>query len=237
MRHSPQEVLAHLKKTGVVPTIGLQNTVKDYLLIVGVLKQAGLPVMEILYRPKSEDEEVKILSAIKAVHYWYGRDGFLVGCGTVQGEKAAKKAMGAGADFLVSNLLDGDVIRVAQKENILIIPSAGTHTEAQEIRRLGCRAVKLFLPFPTWTEDEKFRAFSIEVNLNYLNQYRGCFVDMEFIVTSGITPWNTEAFLRAGYALVVAGSIAKREFVEAKSWDAIAANARAYLDAVRSARG
>lgn len=239
LRYSPKEMLSILKAAGVVPTIGVQDTVSDYLRIAQELSQAGLPVMEILFRPTTKEVEDRIWQAVKAIKYWRKNE-FIVGCGTIQDRTAAEEALEAGAQFLVSNLIPPEAIDEAHKNGVLMIPSAGTHTEVDLARTFGCGVIKLFLPKPVLDDDdddEKWRKRSIKTNCWALGQYQSCFPDLEFVVTGGVTLWNVAAYLRKGFAFVCAGSsLVKPALVKTGDWAQIAKDIESFVAAVREAR-
>src|SRR5690349_9532677 len=71
-------------------------------------------------------------------------DGMLVGAGTVLDDTTARSVLDAGARFVVSPVLEPDVIRVCRDHNVPCIPGAFTPTEILQAWRAGAALVKLF---------------------------------------------------------------------------------------------
>ena len=113
-----------------------------------------------------------------------GRDGLLVGAGTVLTTSDAERAVGAGARFLVSPVVDPEVIRVAGSLGVVSIPGTSTPTEMMTARRAGADIVKIF-PAPA-----DLPAF--------VTQVRGPLPDLKLFPTAGVTLANFMDVLDAG---------------------------------------
>ena len=82
-----------------------------------------------------------------------GLDRLVVGAGTVMTPQMAREAVGAGARFLVSPVMDPEVIEAAVSLGVPIIPGVHTPTEMVAAHRAGAPLVKLFpapAGGPTW---------------------------------------------------------------------------------------
>jgi 2-dehydro-3-deoxyphosphogluconate aldolase/(4S)-4-hydroxy-2-oxoglutarate aldolase len=71
-------------------------------------------------------------------------DSVAIGAGTILGGKAARAALQAGADLLVSPVVDLDVISAGREAGAAIIAGAATPTEAVTAVKAGADLVKLF---------------------------------------------------------------------------------------------
>lgn len=120
------------------------------------------------------------------------RDGFLVGAGTVRSVDAARRAVEAGAAFLVSPHLDVDVVRWASARGIPVLPGAMTPTEVFAGWTAGASAIKVFP--------------ASAVGPAFLRELRGPFPDIPLQPTGGITVDNAADFMRAGAVAVGMGS-------------------------------
>lgn len=83
------------------------------------------------------------LDALAAVRDELGPE-VAVGAGTVVTTAQARDALAAGAEFLVSPVVDTDVVRAAAAEGIACYPGAWTPTEVWAAWSAGAAAVKLF---------------------------------------------------------------------------------------------
>ncbi len=115
----------------------------------------------------------------------------VVGAGTVLTVDQAKRAVAAGASFLVTPHLDPDVLGWAMTEAVPIIPGAFTPTEVMAAWRHGPPAVKVF-PAHVGGPD-------------YLKSLRGPFPDLALMPTGGVDATNAAAYLAAGAVAVGVG--------------------------------
>lgn len=123
-----------------------------------------------------------------------------VGAGTVLDAEAVRKAVQAGASFIVAPGLDEATVRAAQQSDTPVLPGVFTATEALTARRLGCRAVKLFPAGP--------------VGPGYVKALRGPIADVAIVPTGGIGLADVRAYLDAGAYAVGLGSALTKVPVE-----------------------
>lgn len=115
----------------------------------------------------------------------------LVGAGTVVTVDQAKRAVGAGAGFIVTPHLDPEIINWAMAEDVPIVPGAFTPTEVATAWRFGPPAVKIF---PAHVGGP-----------GYLRSLRGPFPDLVLVPTGGVDSTNAAAYLAAGAVAVGVG--------------------------------
>lgn len=95
------------------------------------------------------------LEAITMLRRETGSD-CVIGAGTVLDATSARQAVDAGARFLVSPSLDGEVIRTGHRYGIPVFPGVATPTEMVTALELGADALKLFPASgcsPRWLKD------------------------------------------------------------------------------------
>lgn len=122
--------------------------------------------------------------AMQLVNEFSKNRDLLVGAGTVLDPGTAKEAVAAGARFLVSPVVDPEVIRAAQDLGVPSIPGASTPTEMLAAHRAGAPILKVF-PAPADVA-------------SFVTQVRGPFPDWKLYPTAGITLENFPAVLKAG---------------------------------------
>ncbi len=110
----------------------------------------------------------------------------LVGAGTVMTPTLARDAVAAGAQFLVSPIVDADVINEAEALDVPVIPGAATPTEMEHAHRLGADFIKVF-PAPAG-------------GVSYIQAVRGPLPHLRLFPTAGVTPQNVLEYLDAGCA-------------------------------------
>ena len=113
-------------------------------------------------------------------------ESLLVGAGTVMTPQAAKEAVNAGAQFIVSPGCDPAVIREVGEMGVVSIPGTQTPTEMQNAHEAGADFVKLF-PAPTNVAE-------------YIRYILGPQPHLKIFPTSGVILDNMLEVLEAGAA-------------------------------------
>lgn len=176
--------------------------------------QGGIRLVEITFSVPDAAEVIKKISEA---------EGISVGAGTVLGTDDARKALDAGASYIVSPNLDEDVVRFTKKEGAVSIPGACTPTEIYRAHLAGADIVKLF-PF-------------VEIGgLGFLKAIRGPFPFIKYMLCGGANMENISAYVAAKAAgILIGSSIIRRELVERGDWQAIGELARAFVEKVDAA--
>ena len=204
------KAIATLREVGIIPIIRAGKAVVDVVEVVEVLMNAGLPVAEITLTVPTAIE------AIGAVAKRFAGK-VLVGAGTVTDAEAARRAIDAGAEFIVTPCLVPEVIEAAHRAKVAVLPGALTPTEVFEAYRLGGDMIKVF---PVGSVG----------GAAYLRALRGPFPDIPLVPTGGVTLENVAEMFQAGAAAVGVGT-------ELIAKGAIGARAKRFLAAVRQVRG
>ena len=113
-------------------------------------------------------------------------ESLLVGAGTVMTPQAAKEAVNAGAQFIVSPVCDPAVIREVGEMGVVSIPGTQTPTEMQHAHKTGADFVKLFPAPPNVAE--------------YIRYVLGPQPHLKIFPTSGVNLDNMLEVLEAGAA-------------------------------------
>lgn len=124
--------------------------------------------------------------ALELVSSFSKREGLLVGAGTVLTKNQAREAVEAGARFLVSPIIDPEVIREASALDVPCIPGAYTPTEMETAHRCGADFIKVF-PAPFGGAE-------------FIRGVLGPLPHLNLFPTAGATPDNFCEFLEAGCA-------------------------------------
>ena len=150
-------------------------------------------------------------------------DTMVVGAGTVLSPQAVDEAVGAGARFIVAPNTSHAVIDRASHHDVPSVPGAFTPTEILTAWDAGADLVKLF---PASAGGPR-----------YLRDVRGPLNHVPIVPTGGVNPDNVGEFIKAGAMAVGAGSdLVDRGVVERRDWVELERRARAFSDAVRTAR-
>ncbi len=186
----------------------------DLPAIAGALRRGGIEAIEFTMNTPGA------LEAVRACADTMGGD-TLIGAGTVLRPAQAIDAAHAGARFLVSPVVNPDVIEAAHAAGCVAIPGAYTPTEMAQAEAFGADLVKLF---PANT-----------LGPEYVRNVLAPLDPIELVPTGGVSVENAVAYLDAGAAaLAVGSSLTRPEWVAAGDYDAMEQAARAFRDALRA---
>jgi 2-dehydro-3-deoxyphosphogluconate aldolase / (4S)-4-hydroxy-2-oxoglutarate aldolase len=118
-------------------------------------------------------------------------DRLLLGAGTVLSAAQAERAVAAGARFVVTPAVVGEVADACARLGVALIPGAFTPTEVAAAAP-SAAAVKLFPAQPAGAA--------------HFAALRGPFPDVQFVPVGGIGPDEARAFLAAGAVAVGVGT-------------------------------
>jgi 2-dehydro-3-deoxyphosphogluconate aldolase/(4S)-4-hydroxy-2-oxoglutarate aldolase len=150
-------------------------------------------------------------------------DDALIGAGTVLDGPQARRAVEAGAAFLVSPTVDGDVIAVAHEADLPAVPGALTPNEIDRAMRLGAGLVKLF-PGRVATP-------------GYFADVLGPFPTARLLPTGNVSLETAPAYIRAGAVAVGVGkALVDVSAVRTGDWPTLTGRAREFTAVVRAAR-
>ena len=139
--------------------------------------------------------------------------GYLIGAGTVLDPDSATQALNAGAQFIVTPLVDPPTIALVRSRNAPIVPGAYTPTEIFTAWRAGATLVKLFP--------------ATNLGPGFVKEVLAPLPELRLCPTGGVTIDNLGAWFEAGAAAVgVGSSLLPKALLEAADWEAITANAR-----------
>lgn len=161
-----------------------------------------------------------IPGALDCVEEFAARQDLIVGAGTVLTVEEAGAAVERGARFLVSPVMDPEVIAAARRLGVAAIPGCHTPTEMFSAYRAGAPLQKLF-PAPGTGP-----AF-----------LRSCLAPMPFlriVPTNGVDATNARAWLDAGaFAVGFTQALFEPSELAARQFDRVEERARALLAATR----
>jgi 2-dehydro-3-deoxyphosphogluconate aldolase/(4S)-4-hydroxy-2-oxoglutarate aldolase len=178
------------------------NDAGDAVALCGALKRGGLPVAEITFRTSAAEESIRrVAESLPDV---------MLGAGTVLSIDQAKRAVAAGAKYIVSPGFNPGVVGWCIEQDVPILPGCSSPTDIEAALEFGLKAVKFF------------PAESIG-GLPAIKAMSAPYGDVRFVPTGGINEKNLTEYLAFPKILACGGSwMVKDELVAAKDWDAIA---------------
>jgi 2-dehydro-3-deoxyphosphogluconate aldolase/(4S)-4-hydroxy-2-oxoglutarate aldolase len=184
----------------VVPVLVIKD-LAHAVPLARALVAGGLKAIEITMRTPVA------LEAIRAVADEV--EGAVPGAGTVLNAKQYHQAVEAGSQFIVSPGTTLELLDVARKSPVPLLPGAATPSEVMALREEGYEVLKFFP-----AEQAGGAA--------YLKSLSSPLAGMLFCPTGGITPENARDYLSLPNVVCVGGSwVAPNALVEAGDWDGI----------------
>ena len=208
------KILVRMREAGVLGVIRVQ-AVEDLGGIARALRNGGLECVEITMTTPG---------ALRAIEEAGGKlEGVTMGAGTVLDGTTARQAILAGAEFLVTPTVEPDVIEMAHRYGVVVIPGAMSPTEILTAWEMGADMVKVFP--------------ASVLGPSYLKAIRGPLPQIPLVPTGGITADNAGEFIRAGAALVCAGGwLVDKKAVAESRYEVLTERARQLVETVRKAR-
>ena len=130
-----EQLLQKIRQTKIVPVVVL-NSIEEVLPKMQALVNGGLPCAEITFRTYCAAEAIAL--TVKSF------PDMLIGAGTVINTEQCEKAIGAGAQFIVSPGFSEAVADCCKKYGKLYLPGIATPTEAMAAIAKGLTVLKFF---------------------------------------------------------------------------------------------
>jgi 2-dehydro-3-deoxyphosphogluconate aldolase / (4S)-4-hydroxy-2-oxoglutarate aldolase len=199
------EWLRRVGEIGVVPVIKIEDA-GSAVPLGNALLAGELPVAEITFRTAAAEEAIRNLAReVPAL---------LVGAGTVLTVEQARRALGAGARFIVSPGFNTAVIDHCLAQGVPVIPGISTPTEIERGLERGLELLKFF---PAGASG----------GLPYLRAIAAPYAGVKFMPTGGIEPSSLGEYAAFERVHAVGGTwIATSEAIAAGRFDEIARLAR-----------
>lgn len=198
-----------------LPIVGIIRNIspEDVRRILPLYLEAGLTTVEITMNTPSAEELIR-----------YARDRYgealNIGAGTVCNTAGLEKALAAGATFIVTPIVEEQVISSCVQRHIPIFPGAYTPTEIYRAWSLGAEMVKVFPA--TRLGAEYFREVLAPLN------------ELRLLPTGGVNIENCLDFLEAGACGLGLGSqLFHKAYIQARNWEALKAHFDNFAGKVR----
>jgi len=184
----------------LVPVIKL-NDAQNASPLAQALDAGGLPLAEITFRTDAAEQAIKNIK----------RDcpNIIVGAGTVTTVDQAKRALDAGAVFIVMPGISDRVLECCIKEGVTVLPGVCTPSEILHVLEYGLTVVKFF-PAGQYGGIDTVKALAAP------------FPNVRFVPTGGISEKNVMDYLSFPKVLACGGSwMVPEKTVDAKNFKEI----------------
>jgi 2-dehydro-3-deoxyphosphogluconate aldolase/(4S)-4-hydroxy-2-oxoglutarate aldolase len=169
-----------------IPVIGIIRNLSSGIIekMAALYEKSGLNTLEITMNSEGAPLIIKSLSE--------KYPGLNIGAGTVCEMKDLNVAIEAGASFVVTPILNEEIISYCVENKIPVFPGALTPTEIYKAWKLGASAVKVFP--------------ASQFGASYLRELRGPLTQIKLLPTGGVSLENIEHFFESGAMGVGMGS-------------------------------
>jgi len=167
------KIIERIGKLGIVPVVKIEDA-KDAYKLGKALIDGGLPIAEITFRTSAAEESIKILNK--------ELPNLLVGAGTVLTVEQAKRAVAAGAKFIVSAGFNPKVVDYCVENHIPVTPGINSPTQVEMALEKGLEVVKFF-------------PAEASGGLSMIKSMSAPYTNVKFIPTGGINQNNLCSYL------------------------------------------
>ncbi|GAB4034299.1 bifunctional 4-hydroxy-2-oxoglutarate aldolase/2-dehydro-3-deoxy-phosphogluconate aldolase [Spirosoma gilvum] len=195
-----------------MPLVGIIRglSIDDIHQILPMYHEAGLTTIEITMNTAGAEQVIQYASK-----QYQGR--LNVGAGTVCREEDLEKALAAGAQFIVTPILNKKVIKSCVKSGIPIFPGAFTPSEVYKAWSLGASMVKVF---PTTA-----------LGPGYIKDLKAPLHQIKLLPTGGVSLDNMHQFIKAGAnGLGIGSQLFDKALIDQKNWPGLKAHFQAFVN-------
>lgn len=209
-------ILEEIGKLALMPVVKIEDA-RHATQLAEALAAGGLPRAEITFRTDAAEDAIRrIASEFPDV---------ILGAGTVLSVDQAERAVGAGAQFIVSPGFNPKVVGWCLDRGVPVTPGVATPTEIE--MALGRRLHIL-----------KFFPAEALGGVGMLKAMAGPYGGVKFIPTGGVNPQNLAGYLELPMVHACGGSwLAPSRLISAEAFDEITGLAREAVATVRQCRG
>lgn len=185
-----------------MPIVGIMRNYPSETIkqIIPSYLKAGLNTLEITMNSHNAEEMIYYLSK----EY----PNMNIGAGTVCEMRQLIDALNWGASFIVTPILNEEVIKFCKNNKVPIFPGAMTPTEIYRAWKLGATAVKIFP--------------SAMFGPAYVKEIKGPLNDIKLLPTGGVTLNNIQEFFKNGASGVgMGGSLFDAQLIADQNYDGL----------------
>ena len=199
-----------------VPIVGIiRNLSFDTIeKILPIYLSAGLTTIEITMNTQAAEEIIRF-----ADDKYMGQ--LNVGAGTVCNTDELDLAIRAGSQFIVTPILDPDVVRTCVSKNIPVFPGAYTPTEIYQAWKLGASMVKVYP--------------ATSLGPEYIKDVKAPLNKIKLMPTGGINLDNIQTFIKAGAdGLGIGSQLFDKTLIKDQNWEGLELHFKQYVSKLNS---
>ena len=194
------DIFEKLSLAGLVPVIKVEDA-NDAVPLCRALSEGGLPVAEITFRTAAAEQAIRnVSSALPEV---------ILGAGTVLSVDQVKRAVDAGAKFIVSPGLNPAVVGYCVENHIPVLPGCANPSDIETAMSFGLDTVKFF-------------PAEAAGGVSFIKAISAPYGGMKFVPTGGINEKNLMDYLSFPKVRAAGGSwMVPGDAVKAKDWNRV----------------
>lgn len=208
------ELISELYASRLVAVVRSKSP-DDALELANAAADGGIKFVEITFSVPGALDVIKELSRRRGIH---------VGAGTVLALQQAERAIGVGAEFIVSPSLELNLVGLCHTANIACFPGAATPTEIIAAQRARADLVKIF-------------PADLVGGPYFIRQMQGPFPDTRFMVSGGVSLKNVKDYVEAGVLGICLGSAYLGSLLEKKGKKPFVLEMQKFVKLVAQAQG
>ncbi|MCF2518688.1 bifunctional 4-hydroxy-2-oxoglutarate aldolase/2-dehydro-3-deoxy-phosphogluconate aldolase [Dyadobacter sp. CY351] len=192
------------------PLVGIIRNISpdDVQKILPIYKEAGLTTIEITMNTAGAAEMIRLALETEG-------EGLNIGAGTVCTKDDLEMALEAGAQFIVTPIINKKVIKSCVKKKVPIFPGAFTPTEIYNAWTLGATMVKIYP--------------ATSLGPEYIKDLKAPMNQLKLLPTGGVSLENMSAFLKSGAnGLGVGGQLFDKKLIQEQDWEGLKAHFRQF---------
>ncbi len=199
-----EEISRKIETAGLIPVVKM-DVPEDAVPLAEALLKGGISAIEITFRTtEGEAGFAKIAECIKRVSAAHPE--MLVGAGTVINPELAKKAVAAGAKFIVSPGFNPETVDYCISENVPVYPGISSPSQVEVALGKGLSVLKFF-------------PAEASGGVKTLKALAGPFPTVKFMATGGINEQNVGEYMKCANIAAVGGSwMVQEKLIKEKNW-------------------
>ncbi|MEW5799918.1 MAG: bifunctional 4-hydroxy-2-oxoglutarate aldolase/2-dehydro-3-deoxy-phosphogluconate aldolase [Bacteroidota bacterium] len=193
-----QEVLTKISEYGVVAVIRMKDP-KKLSAVIEAVRKGGVKCIEITMTVPGAVDSIRSLAVSLP-------SDVVIGAGTVTDATSAEEVISAGAQFVVSPVLNIEIINVCKKHGVACMPGCYTPTEIFTAWNAGADVVKIFP--------------ATSLGAKYFKDVAGPFPQIKLMPTGGVTIDNVGEWIAAGaFAVGIGSDLLDKKAIDEERYD------------------
>ena len=189
-----QELFKKAPIVGIIRNLSLE----DVKQILPIYREAGLTTIEITMNTPGAEEMIRYALENES-------EGLNIGAGTVCTKEDLENALDAGAQFIVTPVINKKIIKHCAKKGVPIFPGGFTPTELYNAWSYGATMVKIYP--------------ATSLGPDYIKDLKAPLNKLKVLPTGGINLENMDQFLKAGAdGLGIGSQLFDKKMIQEKDW-------------------